>query len=562
VISENSSTVRAIIEYITDVQPLIDSIISTINIPENFELKNRITSITEFRNFIVNNQQTINTEIVGNIQKIARDIYNTATGKLVNQIGLNQQFGVYAYIDFVETRVYYIERANETYTNGKLKDFSDTVKIYFDNLVKKIGPTKDAINTLISTLDSEYNTLNDAHTTKLNNYNQKLNERYGTGGTEANPTGGTRKTYFDDLNTFYLKRANLSRGLETAVPTAGQMTTAETNRYNRILKIDKYNRVTRLDSSYLYECTGIAFDSDNRMFVVDHYDMKVYMIRTDGNRYKSNLLGIGVPYGIAVDNNPTVTNRNVYVSFNKWDVSYNINALKGHYITNLKYDDISISPNPYAAYVVGETNMEATPTDYNKYYGTHMYGQVRLKNPGLISIDSSNRIIFTQTGLHNVLMTFLINNNLYNTRRTKGIITYNIKTIRIEPASTGNGISLKSIYIDVGEATTADDMNISNTSFNSSKYSVNDGTTNIFPYTPNATQKQYIVINFNNTTSVKTIKLYADSDKVQAVGMNVILYDFNKNIISNRKTTYDILNQGGCELNYDSVTETNEDFSQ
>jgi hypothetical protein len=166
-------------------------------------------------------------------------------------------------------------------------------------------------------------------------------------------------------------------------------------------------------------------------------------------------------------------------------------------------------------------------------------------------------MIFTQTGLHNVLMTFLTNSTV-----NRGIITYNIQTIRIEPASTGNGISLKSIYIDVGEATTLRDMNISNTIYDSSRYTVNDGTTNIFPYTPTVTQKQYIIINFNITTSVKKIKLYADSDKLQAVGMNVILYDFNRNIISNRKTTYEILNQGGCELNYDSVTETNEDFSQ
>ena len=280
--------------------------------------------------------------------------------------------------------------------------------------------------------------------------------------------------------------------------------------------------------------------------------------------------------------------------------------------------------------------MEATPTDYIKYYGTHKYNEIRLKNPALISIDSSNRMIFTQTGLHNVLIAFIASENRILFTQTKGIITYNVKTIRIEPSAIGNGMSLKRIRIDVATLVDRTNIDISSTSFEASRYTVNDAEVNIFPYTPSATQKQDIVIKMKGTDpiTVKNIRLYADSnttgswvhvgnendgvsvpagtlvrygatnrwieetagwesitvnnhyfnydpaprqvktlqkfvpstqatfDNTCAIGMNVILYDSNGNIISNRKTTNDILNRTGCLLNYESLTESDEYISQ
>ena len=513
-------------------------------------------------------------------------------------------------------------------------------KILYNNLINQISTFISHLGTIKLQLQESAVTSN--ATTAETNYNRVYIELYGTGGTETNPTGGIRKMYLDALDTFYLKEAKLTRGLETATTTNEQTLQIEVNQYNRILKIDKYNRVTSIDSLYLYECTGIAFDPDNTMFLVDHYNYSVYMINRSG-RYRCALPNV-VPYGIAIDNHPNIAYRNVYVSFNKWDLSYNINNRMGHYIKSLRYTNNSITDSTTPNYIIGEINMEATPTDYIKYYGTHKYNQIRLKNPGLISIDSlTNRMIFTQTGLNNVLMTSLDQNTV-----NKGILTPIIKTIRIEPSAIGNGMSLKRITINVGTLSAINNIDIFNTSFDSARYTLNDSTTNIFPYTPTASQKQYISIGLIHDSingaypiSVKSIRLYADSnttgswvhignendnvsvpagtlvrygatnrwiemtaippaqpatsvqvsatssyfgfdpadgqvkilqkfvpstqatvDNTCAIGMNVILYDSNGNIISNRKTTNDILNSTGCLLNYENLTESDEYISQ
>ena len=209
-------------------------------------------------------------------------------------------------------------------------------------------------------------------------------------------------------------------------------------------------------------------------------------------------------------------------------------------------------------------------------------------------------------------------------------------------------MSLKRITINVGTLSAINNIDIFNTSFDSARYTLNDSTTNIFPYTPTASQKQYISIGLIHDSingaypiSVKSIRLYADSnttgswvhignendnvsvpagtlvrygatnrwiemtaippaqpatsvqvsatssyfgfdpadgqvkilqkfvpstqatvDNTCAIGMNVILYDSNGNIISNRKTTNDILNSTGCLLNYENLTESDEYISQ
>jgi hypothetical protein len=655
----------------------------------------------------------------------------------------------------------------------RLRKFSIEIPSYyrsatvFTSISTYIEQYLDGINQYFNTTNTKYiiTVLDSAYTASLTSYNTALTARYGNtiisldnpaGGTRKayndaltarygntiisldNPAGGTRKAYNDALFTYNQINNSRISNLASATPTAAERSQVETDPKNisRFFKIDTRNYIKehgtigwwtnrpgdtvdptghhingkQLHLYNLIECTGIAFDSYNRMALVDHYTKQgFYTVSIDydygpqiGNvdlqpinlfiaeggsfnlngglsydkslinsflnlspRYEREITTVAalidptftmdtsienflerhttilnyiktyfdpvlnanttayfpnsptsvkspvieppityrnhpniytkdviydytpppiskVPYGVAFDNED-----NLYVSFNKSDIQYNSNNIKGGFI--------AIFRKGSRDYIGNTSGIEPTIEELT-YYGTTHYRNVKLKDPGLLTIDSLNRIILTQSGYNSVLMINSISNNftpyryirnyVKHTYTDLGIITMNpyydwhiitpvvalnsfigirnVRSIYIESSILGRGITLKKIVIDTGDT---DNITIDSQNFSSSLYvlytreSFNNNqliTTNIFPYTSlSSVLDPYIVIQFGisatSTKNIKSITLYADSSKTQAVGMNVVLTSIDNKVMSNRKTTHHILSTNGCRINYDST---------
>jgi hypothetical protein len=140
--------------------------------------------------------------------------------------------------------------------------------------------------------------------------------------------------------------------------------------------------------------------------------------------------------------------------------------------------------------------------------------------------------MFTQTGLHSVLLTAL----------TEPSTTINnIKSIRIEPASIGRRICLNAIGIDP--------------TVNSQWTITTNGTATVLPYISNINDiNPFINISFTNPISFNSLSFSANATDLDAVGMKVLLFDSTGTLISNRVTTADILTTNACRIYYDTVT--------
>jgi hypothetical protein len=160
----NLTTKMATIQtHINDIENIIDN---------NDIIANRLSVL--FKNYIYNNRQSENTEILLSIRSIFNSIWN---GVFPIQLSdtIKVQYTMFGprYTNFIPGVA--IFTILDLYTIFlKHSNIIGYFKELHTNLISPISQLIGEINTLISTLDSEYNTLNDAYTTKLNNYNQNL----------------------------------------------------------------------------------------------------------------------------------------------------------------------------------------------------------------------------------------------------------------------------------------------------------------------------------------------------------------------------------------------------
>lgn len=396
-------------------------------------------------------------------------------------------------------------------------------------------------------------------------YETKYIQTYGSLNASINaPTGGTQLTY---NNQYSALQAALRVDISSISPTAAQLTAATANASFRIQKIDLYGIIkTYVNSSdkTLVEPIGIAFDSSDNLYIVDHYTRDLFMIPSTTtsiditsalyNNYCVTRFSYR-PYGIAIDNNKeTSSENNIYVSFNGNDTSYNCNGCVQHQIHVLNRPASSSIPlmptgivQSESAVPFGSTAPAVSP--YLNFYGT--IRSAAIKNPQLLSIDNNNRLIFTQSRLHNVIISPL---NAYDGSIRK------IKKIRLEPASPGKRVAIKKIspIVYKEQSITIEGINPTYYTISASSNSL-AATTDRFPiYTLNSDTNPFIEISFPEPIYTALITFKAERDQIDAVGMKVLLFDNAGNLVSNRVTTHKILDQiVGCEIFYNTYNLSN-----
>jgi hypothetical protein len=314
--------------------------------------------------------------------------------------------------------------------------------------------------------------------------------RYGQTTITSTPSSGTLFNYNRDLSALELAntRKNTIRSI-AAIPTQTQKDTAETQAIGHIVKIDIYG-IIKIYEDKLKECTGITCDTAGNIYIADHYSNKIYKLPANWDK-SSELNHIidtfeNKPYGVALD-----TNNNLWISCN----SANLNDLTpnthAHKILKYNHNASNNTYNLQNANQIGTGTSASEP--YTKYYGNVINPEI--KNPALIVIDKSNRLMFTQTGLHSVLLTAL----------TEPSTTINnIKSIRIEPASIGRRICLTAIGIDPPII--------------SQRTITTNGTTTMLPYSSNINDiNPFINISFTTPISFNSLSFAANAAQYMTV---------------------------------------------
>jgi hypothetical protein len=325
----------------------------------------------------------------------------------------------------------------------------------------------------------------------------------------------------------------LSSNLGTS-PSSAQINTAN-NKYTGVIRrIDvKLGVVTQFAGGF-NECIGIAFDNSNNLHIVDYYKNILYKFSTTNpqtsfqdvsdkysilksNNY-ANSTDSNKPYGICVD-----SENNIYISCNNNFFKYSTSNANAHKI--MKYDS---NLNRINENFIGTGTAATSP--YNYY---SVSNSTAIVNPQYLSIDKYNRLLFTQSGLHSVLLVALSPSiNSIN----------NVSSVRIEIQSSGKSVSLKSCNFN--GASSQPTISTSGTTSSTS-----------LPFTSLSTDiNPYILFTFNSPVSLNSIVLRADSAQTDAVGMRVLLFDSVGNLLSNRVTTNSILTTDGCTISYDTNT--------
>jgi len=364
---------------------------------------------------------------------------------------LNNQYNEDFFVDsskiqdyFMPQYTYYVAITNnDTILNGVVSDLSS----YLTNLTiqSDINSARDiAQNAYNQALTKYYGstTITETPTTgSLFRYNKRMIERYGQNTYTPNPTSGTLFIYNRDYNTLQTATSQLNSLSSSVSPTSDQISTAEAQAIGYIVKIDIYG-IIRLYAGGTREPTAITIDSTGNLYVVEHYANKIYKLGANFGGWppiwdQTPIIDTGSnkPYGIALDNN-----NNLWISYNANDVSFSTLHAQANKILNYSYNSSSNTYTLINANQIGTGNAATSP--YINYYGNNnnIYpNNPTLKNPGLLSIDKNNRLMFTQTGLHSVLLVPL---------NAPSTTINNIASIRIEQASPGRRVCLKGFSIN------------------------------------------------------------------------------------------------------------------
>jgi hypothetical protein len=303
---------------------------------------------------------------------------------------------------------------------------------------------------------------------------------------------------------------------------------ADNKRTGIIRRIDARVGIITQFAGGFNECIGMGLDSSNNLYIADNYTKIVYKFSTINQQTifqnvagqyttlqqggYAFTTGNNKPYGIAVD-----SNNNIYIS------CYSSTNNEGaHKI--MKYNsNLTLAVENF----IGTGTAAASP--YN-YYCVPI--NTALKNPQHLSIDKNNRLLFTQDGLHSVLLVPL--SNTINTIN-------NVSLVRIENADPGKSVSLNS-------------CNFNGTSIAPTITTSGITTSSALPFTSDTTDTNpFILFTFSSPVSISSILLKADSTRTDAVGMRVLLFNSVGTLLSNRVTTNKILANDGCTIKYDTT---------
>ena len=400
-------------------------------------------------------------------------------------------------------------------------------------------------NTLLSVIDTAISNVNSG---SLYNYNQGMIARYGQTTYTATPTSGTLaiyNTHYNALQIAIQRLTNVTPPITspiTVYPTSTQILAAQNQASAFIVKID-INGIIRKYADGLREPTGITIDSTGNLYIVEHYINKIYRLGANWNNSapvwnQTPIIDTGSnkPYGIALDKN-----NNLWISCNANDVIYSpigatltgdaiLTGTDAHKILNYSYNGTTYTL--VNANQIGTGTAMITP--YRNYYGN--VSNPALKNPALLTIDKNNRLMFSQSALHSVLLVPL---------NSPSTTISNIKSIRFEPLA-GRRVCLKSIVFSPA--------------ISAAQNITTNGTATVLPYLSNANDiNPFINITFTSpdTISFASLTLMANAGDVDAVGMRVLLFDSTDTLVSNRATTTAIISTAGYTLNYDGATVNN-----
>jgi hypothetical protein len=216
------------------------------------------------------------------------------------------------------------------------------------------------------------------------------------------------------------------------MPTPQQISSAQAATNGYIVKIDNNGYLTTVvpPSLGLEEITGIAFDANDNMYVVDHFKNNLHKLLSP-NYTISNTLSTGTnkPYGIAVFNNT------LNVSFNTSYIQYglrNIAAIEGPGSPNAPYVSAQSSVNGNIVYfaqdgssvlmidVLGNARTyEGVISNFNPLLWasyTNMDGQYILHfltNPGIGTMFVNSATNLDITGISKIRINNSIEQTLY-----------------------------------------------------------------------------------------------------------------------------------------------------